>query len=121
MGWLFFGLSGRIDRKVFALAAILSYLLRFFPFYQFARLPSGSEGGDFWAFMFICGAFVSLWINVALSVKRLHDADRPGAFAAVSIILDIFAVIGFGLLRGTKGPNRYGAVTNAPQPPRGSR
>ena len=119
--WLFFGLSGRIDRQVYALAAILSYLLRFFPFYHFTRLPQGAPGADFWAMMFMLAGIVSLWINVALSVKRLHDADKPGAFAAITIILDVFAVIGFGFLRGTPGPNRFGDLPNAPQLPSAGR
>ena len=80
---------------------------------------------------------VNLWINFALSVKRLHDRDRTGWWLASPAIVGaaglglvkfmqsyegtvaVFAVIAtaglmlwlfveIGFLSGTKGPNRYG-------------
>jgi uncharacterized membrane protein YhaH (DUF805 family) len=90
-------------------------------------------------------AALNLWINFALSVKRLHDRDRTGwwllvqalvllvavilmvvafavpeeqrtswfviggiaSVAAIGVSLWLFIEIGF--LKGTAGPNRYGA------------
>ena len=53
---------------------------------------------------------VSLWSNVALSVKRLHDIDRPGIIAVVLFIpvISIVAFIALCLIPGNPGPNQYG-------------
>ena len=114
--WLFFGLSGRVDRKIYALACALSYIARALPFYQVLRYPPDAAQSEFWSFVFIVAMIVSLWANVALTVKRLHDADKPGTLAVITILLDLFAVIWFTAMRGTSGPNRYGQRTNSPGP-----
>jgi uncharacterized membrane protein YhaH (DUF805 family) len=66
----------------------------------------------FWAVV-----LVSIWSNVALGVKRLHDLDRPGIIAA-SLFIPVISIIAFLVLcifPGTPGPNRYGAATNQPK------
>ena len=57
----------------------------------------------------------SLWPGLALIVKRLHDRNRSGWFAAtllipfVNIIFAIWIIVEVWFLRGTIGPNRFGA------------
>lgn len=112
--WLFFSLSGRVDRKTYVLASALSYIARMLPFYQVLRYPPDAAQSEFWSFVFIVALIVSLWANIALTVKRLHDADKPGTLAVITILLDLLAVIWFAAMRGTPGPNRYGGRTNSP-------
>jgi len=112
--WLFFGLSGRISRQPYALAVLLSYLARMLPFYQILRHQPETAASEFWSLVFIVALVLSLWANVALTVKRLHDFDKPGTFAVVTIFLDVIAVVIFAVIRGTPGPNGYGQVTNRP-------
>lgn len=52
------------------------------------------------------------WIGLALSVKRWHDRDKSAwwiLIALVPVIGGIWAFVENGFLRGTDGPNRYGA------------
>ncbi|MDF0521337.1 DUF805 domain-containing protein [Bradyrhizobium yuanmingense] len=78
---------------------------------------------------------LTLWIDLAIMVKRLHDRDKsawwllayfvlPGLFkqfaerlpdtywilplALASMVLPLWGFIETGFLRGTKGPNRFG-------------
>lgn len=52
-----------------------------------------------------------IWINIALSVKRLHDHDKSGWFFLIYLIPYIGGLWQFiecGCLKGTSGPNRFG-------------
>ena len=54
---------------------------------------------------------------LAVTVRRLHDVDRPGTWAALALI----PFAGVRLTRllvqpGTPGPNRYGPVPLRPEP-----
>jgi uncharacterized membrane protein YhaH (DUF805 family) len=58
----------------------------------------------------------SLWSNVALAVKRLHDLGKTG-LAAVVLFVPVISIVAFLVLclfPGQQGPNRYGQRTNAP-------
>ncbi|KYH01926.1 DUF805 domain-containing protein [Bradyrhizobium sp. DOA1] len=83
---------------------------------------------------------LTLWISLAITVKRLHDRDKsawwllayfmlPGLtkqfedrlpdtylmlpIALASFILSLAAVVETGFLRGTAGPNRFGPAPEA--------
>jgi uncharacterized membrane protein YhaH (DUF805 family) len=113
--WLFFGLSGRIGSKPYVLAAALAYIARALPLYQLLRHPPGSEESNYWTMLFLTAVLVTFWVNIAITVKRLHDADKPGIIALVTIVLDLLAVIFFAFMKGTPGPNRYGSAPNQPR------
>lgn len=57
---------------------------------------------------------LSLWPGLALLVKRLHDRNRSGWFAATlliplaNIVFVIWILVEVWFLRGTIGPNRFG-------------
>lgn len=54
---------------------------------------------------------IAAWIDVAVSVKRLHDRDLTGwLYLAIFIPIlgGLFALIFMGCLDGTPGPNRHG-------------
>jgi uncharacterized membrane protein YhaH (DUF805 family) len=55
---------------------------------------------------------VLLWPALAISIKRWHDRDRPGwwvLLALAPVVGWLWLLLANGLLRGTPGPNRYGA------------
>ncbi|MBK8455834.1 MAG: DUF805 domain-containing protein [Phyllobacteriaceae bacterium] len=54
---------------------------------------------------------VSLYVGIALYVKRWHDRDKSGwwtLIALVPIIGGIWLLVECGFLPGTKGPNKFG-------------
>jgi uncharacterized membrane protein YhaH (DUF805 family) len=55
---------------------------------------------------------VLLWPTLAISIKRWHDTNRHGAWVLVVLIpvLGWLVALWFnGVVRGTPGPNRFGA------------
>ena len=58
-------------------------------------------------------AFIpSLWISIAVQVKRWHDLDKTGFWYfvhLVPIVGTLYAWIDLGLQRGTIGYNQFGA------------
>lgn len=113
--WLFFGAPGRINRRVYAMACALSYMARFFTAYQFVRYSTEAQPSVFWATIMLVAMLLSLWSNVMLSIKRLHDCGLPGGWAIPTILFDILAVFVLALMPGNPGPNRYGEQTNRPR------
>lgn len=114
--WLFFRFSGRVNRAAFILTFLLMLVVVSFPLYQFMRVPAESPAAQTWSVLFGVTFLVFLWSHVALSVKRLHDIDKPGIFAAALFIpvVSILAFLAFCIFPGTPGPNRYGERSNEP-------
>jgi uncharacterized membrane protein YhaH (DUF805 family) len=114
--WLFFRVSGRVSRAAYFLAGLLLAVVQAFLLYRFTLVPEGSMAGQTWAAAFWLVMIVSVWSNVALSVKRLHDIGKPGIIAIVLFIpvISIVAFIALCLIPGEQGPNQYGTRPNAP-------
>jgi uncharacterized membrane protein YhaH (DUF805 family) len=102
---LLFSFKGRIQRLYWwvatiaagAVAGIVTTLLEYFARSSGAFIPDPSSGeiaptGNFGAAITAIG-LANLWINLALSVKRLHDRDRTGAWVFLQILLVFLAVI----------------------------
>jgi len=114
--WLFFKLSGRVSRAAYFLGGLLVAILQAFPLYRFTLVAEGTPESEVWSMLFLAAFLVSLWSNVALAVKRLHDLGKPGLAALVLFVpfVSIVAFLVLCLFPGNRGPNRYGASTNAP-------
>ena len=53
-----------------------------------------------------------IWVGLAIGVKRWHDRNKSGwwvLIAFVPVIGGLWYLIECGFLRGTAGPNTYGA------------
>jgi uncharacterized membrane protein YhaH (DUF805 family) len=114
--WLFFGVSGRVGRLAYFLAGLFLAIIQAFLLYRFTLVPEQSAAGQFWAMLFWVAVVVSIWSNVALGVKRLHDFGKPGIMA-VSLFIPIISILAFLLLclvPGHAGPNQYGSEANRP-------
>jgi uncharacterized membrane protein YhaH (DUF805 family) len=114
--WLFFGISGRVSRLAYFLAGLFLAVVQAFLLYRLTLVPEESAAGQFWAFLFWVAVVISIWSNVALGIKRLHDMDRPGIFA-VALFIPVISILAFVILclfPGTAGPNKYGQDTNSP-------
>jgi uncharacterized membrane protein YhaH (DUF805 family) len=117
--WLFFGFSGRVSRLAYFLAGLFLAVIQAFLLYRLTLVPEESAAGQFWASLFWIAVVISIWSNVALGIKRLHDMDKPGIFA-VALFIPIVSILAFLLLclfPGTDGPNQYGEQANAPPGP----
>lgn len=54
---------------------------------------------------------LSIWISVAISVKRCHDRGQSGWYYLISLIPligFIWWLVNLGILKGDQGPNKYG-------------
>jgi uncharacterized membrane protein YhaH (DUF805 family) len=114
--WLFFGLSGRVSRAAYFLGGLLLAIAQALPLYRFMLAAEESAGAQMWAVVFGAVFFASLWCNVALAVKRLHDFGKPGILA-VSLFIPVISILAFLVLclfPGDPAGNRYGHRTNAP-------
>ena len=127
---LLFSFKGRIDRTLFwegnvllagflALTAIAAFFSAVAPLgLGFADPNSGLINPQSQIQLLVAVALLlaalDLWIILALAVKRLHDRDRPGAWALALIAIPplglIWWVVELGTWRGTTGPNRYGVA-----------
>jgi uncharacterized membrane protein YhaH (DUF805 family) len=116
LGWLFFRTSGRVSRAAYFLGGLLVAVLQAFPLYRFTLVPEGTTESEMWAMLFMIAFLASLWSNVALAVKRLHDLGKPGLMALVLFVpvISIVAFLVLCLFPGNPAPNQYGARTNEP-------
>jgi len=110
-----FSFEGRVSRTTWWLVSIISFVVFlsaipiFVPALQWAVMRgSMSEIGARLAGIVFSVPF--LWVNLAVSAKRWHDRDQSGWMNLISFIpvLDLWALLELGFLRGTVGANRYG-------------
>lgn len=114
--WLFFSVSGRVGRAAFFLGGLLVAVVQAFPLYRFLLSPEGSPESVMWSMLALIAFVASLWSNIALAVKRLHDLDKPG-LAALILFVPVISLVVFLVLclfPGQPGPNRYGRHPDSP-------
>jgi uncharacterized membrane protein YhaH (DUF805 family) len=122
---LFTSFKGRINRQPFWLGLlvlmIVSTILQFILFGIFGASMMGSGSQDPAVIMQEMSAMMAplgilllltLWPSLAIYTKRWHDRDKSGWWSLIMFIPLIGAIwmlIELGFLRGTDGPNRFGA------------
>jgi len=115
--WLFFGVSGRLSRAPYFLAGLFAQLVPAFVLYRFTLVPETSGISEALAVIFWLTLLLSVWSNITLGIKRLHDLGQPG-IVAVSLLVPVVSYFVFVFLcfyPGTSGENRFGAYTNSPR------
>ena len=115
LAWLFFGLGGRISRGVYWLAFLLLRCVQVAILMQLL----GGEEASWYDLVLSVGPvvlLVTLYANIAVSVKRLHDIGYSGLLTLALLVplLDLAFSIWVGILPGTAGANRFGAAPNVP-------
>ena len=113
--WTFFALKGRIGRRVYWLAQLFIIALDC----AFVLQLLGGEEARYHGVAVAVTPFlliVSAYSTIAVAVKRLHDFDTSGfiALALCIPLLDMAFRIWAGIVPGTSGPNRFGAVRDVP-------
>lgn len=108
---LYFSFSGRIPRSTYWLRFYVPCMLLFLLTLALDfSLGTFNEEYNVGLFGFIF-SLALLYSMVAIYVKRLHDRDHSGWFALLLLVplVNLWPAIEIMFLRGTKGPNRFGA------------
>ncbi len=107
---LLFSFQGRITRRVFwgfSLATTFAFYAIIFTLAFIGGEQSAVAGiGG----LVLCIPLV--WMSLALQVKRWHDRDKSAWWVLISfipIVGPLWTFVEAGCLRGTVGPNCYGA------------
>ncbi|HUO21559.1 MAG TPA: DUF805 domain-containing protein [Caulobacteraceae bacterium] len=117
-----FGFQGRIGRSVFWLALLAVALLDLAVaalvsdwiharYVEAGVAPQPGRALFVMTTGFLAAAAVSVWIGLALKVKRAHDVDHSGwwlAIALVPVYGPIRLLIDLGFRPGSKRRNRFG-------------
>ena len=115
---LLFSYAGRINRGKFWLGAVILTVINGVLFSILGAVAStqGEEGVS--ALYIVLGIIcllimvASVYCSVCLGIKRYHDRDKSGVWVLIQFVPAIGAIWYFieaGCLRGTAGPNQYGA------------
>ena len=117
LAWVFFGLQGRISRRIYWLAYLFLIALDSAVLGQLiggeqASFHHAAQAG--WPFLVL----VTVYCNIAVAVKRLHDCGYTGLFALALFVplVNLAFSIWAGILPGTPGANRFGAMVDVPPP-----
>ena len=116
MKWLLFSFDGRLNRQPWWVVVILMGLLNG-GIQQYMYGPATGEAGAGGGIVAAAIAVLSLWISVAVHVKRWHDRDKSGWWVLIGLVPLlgwIWVLIECGFLRGTDGDNRFGRDPLAP-------
>jgi uncharacterized membrane protein YhaH (DUF805 family) len=107
--WLFFAMKGRVSRHIYWLAYVLFVSVNGVVLGQLL----GGEEASFSRLAEMGGPFVilaTIYANVAVTVKRLHDVGYSGFLAVVMFVplVNLVFTIWIGIVPGNAGPNAYG-------------
>ena len=115
-GWLFMRLGGRIGRQLFLLGWLFLTALNGLFLSILLAQEEGSAELEAWSLVTVVAGMFALWASVALTVKRLHDIGKGGAFAVLVFVplVSIVLLVVLALVPGTESPNRYGQTSDRP-------
>lgn len=65
---------------------------------------------EYFSFVAMLFVLITFPANISLTIRRCHDFDKTGWLALLCFApyINFLAYLIFGLIPGTKGPNRYG-------------
>ena len=106
-----FSFQGRINRKMYWIYLVVSIVMTLVVGLIGVALEDGDAPPEVFLFMapFI---IVKLIIDIAVTVKRLHDTNRNGALwlmGFLPVIGAFYLIIVCGVIASTDGDNKYGA------------
>ena len=109
--WLLFSFEGRLNRQPYWIVVIIMAVLNtglgnYVDDFGPEHPATGGQG-----LVAMAVAVVSIWISLAVQIKRWHYRDKSGWWALlnlVPVIGWIWILIECGFLRGTFGDNRFG-------------
>src|SRR6267154_2442006 len=110
-----FSFRGRISRRTYVTRGLLAFscaMLLFYGSFDLIFAASAADRPEVFAaiFCFAGSVVIVLWMNAALTVKRLHDRDRSGwlVFVLLVPVVGLWITLETFFLRGTQAANSYG-------------
>ena len=118
-GFYYVSTRGRVSRKAYLLAGFLPFLILGF-LAGFVVAVSGSTEAE--AFRWVGTlAIASLWPQLAMVIKRLHDLGLSGWFCVLYVlpVINWFLIFALIVFHGYPGTNRFGPdpLTNSDDSP----
>ena len=108
---LCFSFKGRINRSLYWAYTVVTWAM----ILLVAAAINALEGSDFAQAIVGLLFFVKLLImDLAITVKRLHDTNRSGAcilIGSIPIIGAFYLLVVCGFIKGTEGENKHGSPT----------
>jgi uncharacterized membrane protein YhaH (DUF805 family) len=103
---LWFSLKGRVNRRPYFFTSLLVAAIS----------ESRKLVPDGFLIIYLPLIAVTLYVAVALGIKRCHDRNRTGWFMLVNFIplICLWPLVELVFLKGTEGPNEYGPDPLAP-------
>jgi len=127
---LFFGFRGRIGRGMWWLCQAVCFMILLLTAFYLRGLGlsaglteaekhavvAANAGGILLTLAF--GLGLSIWINLASTVKRFHDRDKHGVWFLISFVPFgwVWILVECGFLEGTLETNSYGRPGSATLP-----
>lgn len=102
--------AGRVSRSGYWIGAISLSVLDLIAQYATGMMSSDSHATKS-ILIYIPTVIANMWLALAGTVKRWHDLDRSGWMTLVNFvpIVNLIFFIRLGFVRGSVGPNRFGA------------
>jgi uncharacterized membrane protein YhaH (DUF805 family) len=116
---ILFSIKGRIPRSTWWVTFTINLLVSFLVLSVLINASEVGKGPHPIIGALTFGVFIwCIVVNVSIGAKRWHDMDRSAWLCLFPIIpyVGALAIIWYGFVRGTKGPNRYGADPLATSP-----
>ncbi|MCT8970817.1 DUF805 domain-containing protein [Microbaculum marinisediminis] len=110
--WLFFGFNGRIGREAYWLAIGLLWSVLFVTI----SLLVSAVGQEAAAGPTLMLGLASLWLEMAILVKRQHDRGLPWFWCLLAFVpvVGMIWVVAAGVIPGDEGPNAFGDRADTP-------
>jgi len=109
---LLFSFKGRIARSTWWATFVISVLACLLTVSMLVNTTKASPSPHpIAAIAFVAIFAFAVWVNLAIGAKRWHDMDRTAWLCLVLVIpfIGLIAFIFYGFVRGSAGPNKYGA------------
>ena len=110
---LLFSFEGRIGRQTYILSSLaVTFIIGVLAGLIAPVVSGGENGGGALLFILLLPLLIlSVWIGLALAVKRFHDQEKSGWWVLLCIIPYVGGIIVWAMtwfIKGTDGPNVYG-------------
>jgi uncharacterized membrane protein YhaH (DUF805 family) len=119
--WALFGFQGRIGRQSYILGALLMLTVIFFTVARLLAVQGDEGASAFWGLAFLMAFAAAAWSNLALTIKRLHDINQPGALVVLLFVptINFFFVVFLMAMPSHPRDNEHGAPPFPPSDPGG--